>query len=117
MLMMNVLHRYGLLPAWLVAAPCLAQSTAFTYQGRLDEGGAPANGAYDLRFALYDAASAGAQQGIAVTQAAAAVGNGLFTGTRSVPTFARGSTIWRNGCPVPEPSESNQPQPHLEITP
>ena len=33
----------------------LAQGTAFTYQGRLNDGGNPANGSYDLRFALYDA--------------------------------------------------------------
>jgi hypothetical protein len=28
--------------------------TAFTYQGRLEESGAPANGRYDIRFTLYD---------------------------------------------------------------
>ncbi|GJQ28707.1 MAG: hypothetical protein HBSAPP03_05910 [Phycisphaerae bacterium] len=33
----------------------------FTYQGDLREGGVPANGAYDLRFSLYDAASGGSQ--------------------------------------------------------
>ena len=31
-----------------------AQGTAFTYQGRLIDGGSPANGSYDLRFAVYD---------------------------------------------------------------
>src|SRR5512139_1162631 len=36
-----------------------AQGTAFTYQGRLAEGGQSANGSYDLRFALYDAATSG----------------------------------------------------------
>lgn len=30
------------------------QSTAFTYQGCLNNGESPANGNYDLRFALYD---------------------------------------------------------------
>ena len=28
--------------------------TAFTYQGRLNYGAAPANGTYDLTFAVYD---------------------------------------------------------------
>ena len=43
------------------------QGTAFTYQGRLNDGGNPATGLYDLRFGLYDAASAGGQQGNLVT--------------------------------------------------
>ena len=30
-----------------------AQGTAFTYQGRLNDGNAPANGIYDFTFALY----------------------------------------------------------------
>ena len=32
----------------------LAQGTAFTYQGRLNNGGAPACGTYDLTFALFN---------------------------------------------------------------
>src|SRR5215475_16002569 len=57
-----------------------AQSTAFTYQGRLDDGGNPANGSYDLTFALCSAASGPTQLG-AVTNTAVAVSNGLFTVT------------------------------------
>jgi len=66
---------------FLQPAGALAQGTAFTYQGRLDAGGAPANGIYDLRFAIYDAASAGVMQGGPVTNAATGVSNGLFTVT------------------------------------
>lgn len=40
----------------------LAQSTAFTYQGRLNDNGAVASGNSDLRFAIYDTTSAGTQQ-------------------------------------------------------
>ena len=36
-----------------------AQGTAFTYQGRLNSGENAANGSFDLRFAVYDAATAG----------------------------------------------------------
>ena len=37
------------LALWLTTAvSALAQTTAFTYQGRLNAGGAPANGVYDL---------------------------------------------------------------------
>lgn len=32
-----------------------AQSTAFTYQGRLDSSGSPSTGGYDLRVAVFDA--------------------------------------------------------------
>ncbi|HEX3145458.1 MAG TPA: hypothetical protein VHQ64_15905, partial [Pyrinomonadaceae bacterium] len=41
----------------------LAQTTAFTYQGKLIDGGAAANGTYDLQFALFDNADGGAQVG------------------------------------------------------
>ena len=58
-----------------------AQGTAFTYQGRLNDGGTPASGAYDLTFAVFDAASIGAQVGATLTNAAVAVSNGLFTVT------------------------------------
>ena len=54
-------------------------STAFTYQGRLADGGNPAQGAYDLRFALYDAPSGSTQLGSTLTNSATGVTNGLFT--------------------------------------
>jgi hypothetical protein len=38
-------------------------STAFTYQGFLRDNGQPANGNYDLRFALFDSANGGNQIG------------------------------------------------------
>jgi hypothetical protein len=53
--------------------------TAFTYQGRLTDGGNPANGAYDLQFKLYDALSAGAQVSGTLTLGDVAVSNGLFS--------------------------------------
>ncbi|MBI2767053.1 MAG: hypothetical protein HYX53_14235 [Chloroflexi bacterium] len=51
----------------------------FTYQGRLTESGAPANGTYDLRFILYDAETGGAQVGTEVEQKDdVTVTNGIF---------------------------------------
>jgi hypothetical protein len=41
-----------------------AQTTAFTYQGRLTDMGAPASGSYDLQFLLYDALTDGTQIGL-----------------------------------------------------
>ena len=56
-----------------------AQGTAFVYQGRLNAAGGPANGSYDLRFGLYNAAGAGSQLGNLLTNSATLVTNGLFT--------------------------------------
>ena len=56
-----------------------AQGTAFTYQGRLNVGTSPANGNYDLTFALYDTNSGGGIIAGPVTNSAIAVSNGLFT--------------------------------------
>src|SRR5262245_27238045 len=58
---------------------CFAEGTAFTYQGRLTDGGGLANGSYDLTFALFDAVTGGAQQGVTLTNTATAVSNGLVT--------------------------------------
>jgi len=62
-------------------ATTFAQGTAFTYQGRLNDAGGPASGTYDLRFAIYDATTAGRMQGSRLTNSATAVSNGLFTVT------------------------------------
>ena len=44
------------LVALCVASSAQAQSSAFTYQGKLTDGGNPANGDYDLQFALFEVA-------------------------------------------------------------
>jgi hypothetical protein len=56
-----------------------ALGTAITYQGRLTDAGNPANGAYDIRFILYDADTAGAAVGSTLTKDDIAVTNGLFS--------------------------------------
>ena len=73
---------------------CFAQATAFTYQGGLNSGANPATGSYDLRFAIYDAVSAGAQQGSLVTNAATGVSNGLFTVTLDFGNVFPGANRW-----------------------
>lgn len=75
-------------------ATAYAQGTAFTYQGALSDGGSPANGSYDLRFALYDALSGGAQQGDTLTNAATTVSNGLFTVTLDFGNQFPGTNRW-----------------------
>src|SRR5438477_4988511 len=58
-----------------------AQGTAFTYEGRLSDNGAPANGSYDLEFTIYDALTGGSVVGGPIFNAPTAVSNGLFTVT------------------------------------
>ncbi|MGA2244073.1 MAG: hypothetical protein ABSH48_03650 [Verrucomicrobiota bacterium] len=62
-------------------ATARAQTMAFTYQGALNDSGAPANGSYDLSFAAYDAAAGGNLISAIVTNSAVTVSNGLFTTT------------------------------------
>lgn len=54
-------------------------STAFTYQGRMQDGGAPADGLHDFRFRLFDAASGGTQVGDTLCFDEVDVINGLFS--------------------------------------
>ncbi|MGD0812414.1 MAG: SGNH/GDSL hydrolase family protein [Verrucomicrobiota bacterium] len=81
----------------LPAAPSTAeaQGTAFTYQGQLSAGGAPANGGYDFTFALFNNSSANTGQiGGALTNLDVPVSNGLFTVQLDFgPVFA-GNAAW-----------------------
>ncbi|MGC3960765.1 MAG: hypothetical protein QM813_23370 [Verrucomicrobiota bacterium] len=55
-----------------------AQSSTFTYQGQLSSNGIAATGLFDVRFALYDAATAGNPVGTVLTNSPTGVTNGLF---------------------------------------
>ena len=57
-----------------------AQGTAFTYQGRLNDGANPANGVYHLTFTLFNEASGGAEQA-SYFVGDLGITNGLFTVT------------------------------------
>ena len=63
------------------AGGALAQTTSFTYQGKLTDGGTPANGSYDLQFALWDSAAGGGQNGSPQTLSSVPVSGGSFTVT------------------------------------
>ncbi len=61
----------------LAASNAMAQTTQFTYQGKLTDNGNPANGNYDFQFTLFDALSGGAPQGI-IPLSSVPVTAGLF---------------------------------------
>ena len=70
---------YAVTAFLFLALAARAQTTAFTYQGQLNSSNAPATGAYDFRFRIFDANSnvvAGP-----LTNAPVGVTNGLFTVT------------------------------------
>ena len=56
-----------------------AQTTTFTYQGRLTDGGTTANGTYDMQFKLFD--GAGNQLASVITNSAVQVSSGVFNVT------------------------------------
>jgi hypothetical protein len=95
---MNTLLRSSLLRLAVLLC-CLtsslaAQTTGFTYQGRLTDGGASASGPYDLQFKLYDAVTAGNQIGAIVLRDDVNVTNGVFStnldfGAAAFPGAAR----------------------------
>src|SRR5260221_12380541 len=55
--------------------------TAFTYQGRLMDGGNAAHGLYELRLGVFASSLGGNPMGNLVTNRNVAVSNGLFTTT------------------------------------
>jgi hypothetical protein len=72
---------FGLLLTLLCAGESHATvplGAGFTYQGRLNDNGAPANGNYDMIFNLYDAPTNGSVLGSFSIFGAVPVTNGLF---------------------------------------
>ena len=67
---------------WLFSAStAFAQTTSFTYQGRLMDAGSPANATFDMQFKLFDTVDVGTgtQQGSTLVNPMVPVANGVFT--------------------------------------
>ncbi len=71
--------------------PIKAQTTAFTYQGSLNNDGTAANGNFDFEFALFDAITGGTQVGSTVALTNVAVANGAFSVTLDFGNQFRGA--------------------------
>jgi hypothetical protein len=101
LLLMTAVLGFDLVPASVQASPQLPD---FTYQGRLTQNGAPANGTFDLAFALFDADQNGAQVGATITETAFPITDGLFTVDLAFPGAFSGSQMWLevtvNGIPL-----------------
>src|SRR5437588_13028878 len=61
------------------ASEALAQTTSFTYQGRLTDGGTAADGNYGLQLVLFDSADGGSQIGCTHARNTVAGINGVYT--------------------------------------
>jgi trimeric autotransporter adhesin len=71
-----------------------AQGTAFTYQGWLDNGGAPANGSFDFEFTLYTNNATGNAIAGPMTNSTVGVTDGLFTTTVDFGSVLNGGSNW-----------------------
>lgn len=65
----------------LLSLVVAGQTTQFTYQGQLTDGGNPATGSYDFQFRLFDAPTAGTQIGANLPLEDITVSNGIFSVT------------------------------------
>lgn len=64
---------------FLTVISASAQTSAFNFQGRLNDGANPANGRYDLQFKLFDAIMGGNQIGATVDRPNLMLINGVFS--------------------------------------
>src|SRR6185503_17670588 len=96
-----------------------AQGAAFTYQGRLNDGANPANGAYDLTFTLFNAASGGATLGTSNFFNDLAISNGLFTVLLDFGAQFDGNARWLQIAVRPGASTGNYTNiaPRQPLTP
>jgi photosystem II stability/assembly factor-like uncharacterized protein len=119
LIVLGLLATFNLKPSTV-----LAQGTAFLYQGRLNDGGNPANGNYDLRFTIYDSTN---NPGVVIagplTNSATVVSNGLFTANLDYgPGVFTGPARWldlgvrtngsTNGFVVLSPRQMLTPTPY-----
>ncbi|HEX8395976.1 MAG TPA: tail fiber domain-containing protein [Pyrinomonadaceae bacterium] len=83
-----------------------AQTTAFTYQGKLTDNTSVGNGTYDLQFALYDALTGGNQVGTTQTHTGVILNRGIFTVDLDFGSQFPGADRWLE-ISVKKPSDSS----------
>ena len=102
---------------YISTQPVFAQgTTAFTYQGQLNDGGTNANGVYTMVFTLYDSSSGGNQIGSSITNSPT-LANGLFTVNLDFGTGGfNGSSRWLD-ITVQSGSDSEKLSPRVQVLP
>src|SRR5262249_11962263 len=71
-----------------------AEGTAFTYQGRLNDGGGPVNGSYDITFSLVGVSRGGSALAGPVTNSAVVVPHGMSTTRLDFAASSPGAERW-----------------------
>jgi hypothetical protein len=116
----SIISVLGLFLAVLPQERLLGQTTAFTYQGRLNDSGSPANGLYDLSFALYLTNSGGSPAGI-LTNTSIGISNGLFTTLLDFGPVFGGQACWLEMAVRPNGSTNDfstlSPRQYVSPTP
>jgi hypothetical protein len=84
----------AILLAFSLPSFALAQGTAFTYQGRLNDTSGPATGLYDINFNLYTNVSGGSAVAGPVSLIAVGASNGVFTVTLDFGTGVFNGTTY-----------------------
>ncbi len=69
----------GSVMLFICLVPVSAQTTEIVFQGQLQSTGTPANGNFDMEFALFDLVGGGSQIGSTLTRSGVAVTNGIFS--------------------------------------
>lgn len=106
----------------LLSVSMTAQTTAFTYQGHLNDSSVAANGTYEMQFGLFDAVSGGTQIGSTVTNSNVSVVSGVFTvtldfGAGAFPGADRFLQISVRPCGNPNPFTVLNPRQSLTSSP
>jgi hypothetical protein len=91
-----------------------AQTTSFTYQGRLSDNTIAANGTYEMQFSLFDASANGNQIGSTVSNANVSVVNGIFTVNLD---FGAGAFTGANRFLLIAVRAAGNPNPHTVLSP
>ncbi len=87
-------HHLAVLLTGLLTAG-LAEASTYSYRGSLDDGGRPAQGEYQFRFTLYNAASGGRVLAMPITVPGVSVRAGTFDATVDLgDTLERVGTAW-----------------------
>lgn len=95
-----------------------AQTTSFTYQGKLTDSGVSPNAQYDFTFRLFDSASGGAQVGSDIVTSGVQVTAGIFTVNLDFGTSFPGANRWLeiNIKPAGSPGGYQQLLPRQTLT-
>lgn len=112
------LHGLCLMLALLAGVDRLAAqgSTAFTYQGQLQDSGTNANGSYTMIFALYDSVTGGNQIGSAITNSSTLV-NGLYSVNLDFgPVAFSGSARWLD-ITITHGGTAQELSPRIQVLP